>query len=154
MRGLLNLPSFNVLKKSKHESFLEIEVESRFKRQGCTHCGYSGLYFHDKTEPVFFDTPMQGKPVVLKIQRMHYKCRSCGKTFREPLPDIDDKRLMTARLKEHIQKRAMRETFAVVARETGLDEKTCRHVFDGYANDNHNHSLRVARTRSFRLISQ
>lgn len=135
MNGLLNLSGFHVLSQKEHEDYLEIRVENRFKAKSCPHCGFSQLYSHDKTEQVFFDTPMQGKPVILKIMRMRYKCRSCTKTFREPLPDIDDKRLMTSRLKEHIQKRAMRETFAVVARETGLDEKTIRHVFDDYAND-------------------
>jgi len=132
---ILNLKSLNALSYCNYESHIEIEVESKLKPQGCPLCGHSVLYSHDKTEQVFFDTPMQGKPVILKIMRMRYKCRSCGKTFREPLPDIDDKRFMTSRLKEHIQKCAMRETFAVVARETGLDEKTIRHVFDDYAKE-------------------
>lgn len=129
---LLNLQSFHVISQQEHENHLEITVENRFKPQACPHCGFSLLYSHDKTEQIFFDTPMQGKPVVLKTQRVRYKCRSCGKTFREPLADIDDKRLMTTRLKEYIQKRSMSDTFAVVARETGLDEKTIRHVFDDY----------------------
>jgi transposase len=132
MDSLLNLKGFHALSQQEHESHLEITVENRFKPQSCPHCGFAKLYSHDKTEQVFFDTPMRGKPVVLKTQRARYKCRSCGKTFREPLADIDDKRLMTIRLKEYIQKRSMSDTFAVVARETGLDEKTIRHVFDDY----------------------
>ncbi|NLY17023.1 MAG: ISL3 family transposase [Gammaproteobacteria bacterium] len=135
MNSLLNLKGFSVLSQQDNEGHLEITVENRLKPQACPNCGYSQLYSHDKTEQVFFDTPMQGKPVVLKMMRMRYKCRSCGKTFREPLLGIDDKRLMTSRLKEHIQKKAMRETFAVVARETGLDEKTIRHVFDDYVSE-------------------
>lgn len=131
--SLLNLQSFHVLYQKEHGSHLEITVENLFKPQACPHCSFTQLYSHDKTEQIFFDTPMQGKPVVLQIQRVRYKCRSCGKTFREPLADIDDKRLMTTRLKEYIQKRSMSDTFAVVARETGLDEKTIRHVFDDYA---------------------
>lgn len=134
MDSLLNLKGFHALSQQEHEGHLEISVENRFKPQTCPHCGFTQLYSHDKTEQVFFDTPMQGKPVVLKTQRVRYKCRSCGKTFREPLADIDDKRLMTTRLKEYIQKRSMSDTFAVVARETGLDEKTIRHVFDDYVD--------------------
>ncbi|MPQ75813.1 ISL3 family transposase [Hydrogenovibrio sp. JE_KL2] len=130
--SLLNLQSFHVLSQQEHESHLEITVENLFKPQACPHCGFTQLYSHDKTEQIFFDMPMQGKPLVLKTQRVRYKCRSCGKTFREPLADIDGKRLMTTRLKEYIQKRSMSDTFAVVARETGLDEKTIRHVFDDY----------------------
>ncbi len=132
---ILNLKSLNILNHYNDKSYIEIEVESKLKPQNCPFCGHSALYSHDKTEQAFFDTPTQRKPVILKMMRMRYKCPSCGKTFREPLPDIDDKRLMTSRLKEHIQKRAMHETFAVVARETGLDEKTIRNVFDDYAND-------------------
>lgn len=129
---MLNLKGFSTTGQNELDDYIEISVENRFKPQSCPHCGYSQLYPHDKTEQVFFDTPMQGKPVVLKTQRVRYKCRSCGKTFREPLVDIDDKRLMTTRLKEYIQKRSMSDTFAVVSRETGLDEKTIRHVFDDY----------------------
>jgi transposase len=132
--SLLNLKGFHVISQQEHESHLAITVENLFKPQSCPHCGFTQLYSHDKTEQVFFDTPMQGKPVVLKTQRVRYKCRSCGKTFREPLADIDDKRLMTTRLKKYIQKRSMSDTFAVVARETGLDEKTIRHVFDDYVD--------------------
>ncbi len=132
--SLLNLKGFHVISQQEHESHLAITVENLFKPQACPHCGFTQLYSHDKTEQVFFDTPMQGKPVVLKTQRVRYKCRSCGKTFREPLADIDDKRLMTTRLKKYIQKRSMSDTFAVVARETGLDEKTIRHVFDDYVD--------------------
>jgi transposase len=132
MNGLLNLSGFHVLDSSEHDGYLAIQVENRVKPESCPHCGFTGLYSHDKTEQVFFDTPMQGKPVILKIMRIRYKCRSCGKTFREALADIDDKRLMTTRLKEYIQKCSMRDTFVVVARETGLDEKTIRHVFDDY----------------------
>ncbi len=132
--SLLNLKGFHVISQQEHESHLAITVENLFKPQSCPHCGFTQLYSHDKTEQVFFDTPMQDKPVVLKTQRVRYKCRSCGKTFREPLADIDDKRLMTTRLKKYIQKRSMSDTFAVVARETGLDEKTIRHVFDDYVD--------------------
>lgn len=129
---MLNLKGFSTTGQNELDDYIEISVENRLKPQACPHCGFTQLYSHDKTEQVFFDTPMQGKPVVLKIHRMRYKCRSCGKTFREPLADINDKRLMTTRLKEYIQKRSMSDTFAVVARETGLDEKTIRHVFDDY----------------------
>jgi transposase len=132
MNSLLYLKGFHVLYQQEHDGHIEITVENRFKPQTCPNCGYSQFYSHDKTEQVFFDTPMQGKPVILKMMRVRYKCRSCGKTFREPLADIDDKRLMTSRLKEYIQKRSMSDTFTVVARETGLDEKTIRHVFDDY----------------------
>lgn len=131
---MLNLQGFSASGQNELDGYIEITVENRFKPQACPHCGFTQLYSHDKTEQVFFDTPMQGKPVVLKTQRVRYKCRSCGKTFREPLADIDDKRLMTTRLKEYIQKRSMSDTFAVVARETGLDEKTIRHVFDDYVD--------------------
>lgn len=132
MNSLLNLKGFHVISQKEHGGHLEVSVENRFKPQSCPHCSFSHLYSHDKTEQIFFDIPMQGKPVVLKTQRVRYKCRSCGKTFREPLADIDGKRLMTTRLKEYIQKRSMSDTFTVVARETGLDEKTIRHVFDDY----------------------
>jgi transposase len=50
----------------------------------------------------------------------------------ETLPGVDAKREMTERLVKWIGKRCVRETFALVAEDTGLDEKTIRNVFDEY----------------------
>ena len=80
----------------------------------------------------FMDTPMHGKRTLVEIERQRYRCKACGKTLFEPLPDMDDKRQMTSRLLAYIEKNSLRKTFSDLAREVGVDDKTIRHVFDDY----------------------
>jgi transposase len=79
------------------------------------------------------DTPMHGKRVLIMIDRRRFRCKSCGKTVFEPLPDMDGKRQATSRLIEYIERRCLRETFAALSREVGVDDKTIRFIFDDYA---------------------
>ena len=71
--------------------------------------------------------------VVLSKQR--YRCRSCGKTFCDPLPNVDDRHNMTRRLVEHIASEALSRPFTSVAADLGLDEKTVRNVFADHVAD-------------------
>lgn len=130
---LLNLKTLKTVSLKELNSHFEIEVENDPGYVLCPHCLNTQLHSHGKTWQGFFDIPMQGKPVVLRLNRIRYKCLECNKTHREPLEDVDGKRLMTSRLVQYIQKRAMRDTFSVISKDTGLDEKTIRHVFDDYA---------------------
>ena len=45
---------------------------------------------------------------------------------------MDAKRNMTERLVKFIEQRCLKETFAALSREVGIDDKTIRHVFDDY----------------------
>ncbi len=58
-----------------------------------------------------------------------YRCRGCGKTFSPPLPQVDAQREMTARLVGWIERESLRRTFAGIAEEVGVDEKTVRNIF-------------------------
>lgn len=76
---------------------------------------------------------MHGKRVLIEVDRRRFRCRSCGKTVFEPLPDMDGKRQATSRLIQHVEKRCTTDTFSALAREIGVDGKTVRHIFDDYA---------------------
>ncbi|OIQ80722.1 transposase [mine drainage metagenome] len=78
---------------------------------------------------------MHGKRVGLYIDTKRFRCRSCTKTFYETLPDIDQNRMMTSRLSEWIGKQAIKRTFASIAEEVGIDEKSVRSVFRDYINE-------------------
>jgi len=75
---------------------------------------------------------MHGKRVLIEIDRRRFRCKSCGKTMFEPLPDMDGKRQATTRLIQYIEKRCVRETFSALSREIGIDDKTVRFIFDDY----------------------
>lgn len=57
------------------------------------------------------------------------QCRACSMTFREPLPDVGEKRSMTPRLIEWIGKQAIKRTFASLAEEVVIDESAVRSAF-------------------------
>lgn len=81
------------------------------------------------------DLPMHGHRVGLYIDTRRYRCRNCGKTFYEALPEIDEKRLMTKRLAQWMGKQAIKRTFASIAKEVGCTEFTARAVFSDYVNE-------------------
>ncbi|MBU2749902.1 ISL3 family transposase, partial [Acidithiobacillus thiooxidans] len=59
----------------------------------------------------------------------------CGKTFMEALPAVNTKREMTDRLVRWIGQQSLKRTFASIADDTGLDEKTIRNIFRDYINE-------------------
>jgi transposase-like protein len=70
--------------------------------------------------------------VGIQVDRKRYLCVECGKTFMEPLPDLDEKRSVTKRLLEYIQEMAVSETFKSLADESGISEATVRRIFHDY----------------------
>jgi transposase len=75
------------------------------------------------------DTPMHGKRVGICVRRQRFRCRDCGDTFQQLLPDMDEKRHMTKRLIRYIEQRSLQRTFTEIAADVGLDEKTVRNIF-------------------------
>jgi transposase len=100
----------------------------------CVRCGVSEprLKKHGILEQLFMDTPAQGKRVGIKVRRQRFQCCECRKTFFQPLPDMDEKRQMTRRLLDYIQRRSLERTFTEVASDVGVNEKTVRNIFKEY----------------------
>lgn len=112
---------------SKHETAKEIVVEGRYDKEPdtCPHCGTVGeLYRHGARVVVVRDAPLWGKPLQVRIERRRYRCRSCGQTFSQPLPDIDDQRDMTSRCLMFIRDQAVKRSFRDIADQIGVDPKT------------------------------
>lgn len=101
----------------------------------CIHCGsVEKVYKHGTKEQRLHDTPAHGKHSLIVVKRLRYMCRDCGKTFLQPLPDMAESGSMTKRLRAYIEKNSLKHTFAHVAGEVGLDEKTIRNIFNEYAD--------------------
>ena len=102
----------------------------------CEACGTVGeLVLFGRADQAYLDLPIHGKRVTLWVLRRRYKCKSCDGTFRPTMPDMDEKRAMTKRLVEYVRKAVLTRTNTDVARETGLDEKTVRQVFQDFAEE-------------------
>lgn len=114
--------------------YLEVLVTGSVVPTMCPVCKSENIHNHGSSEQKFMDTPMRGMPTVLIVKRKRFRCTDCGKTLSEPLPDIDERRSMTSRLVRFIEKESLKKTFAHVAREIGVDEKTVKNIFDDFRN--------------------
>ena len=132
---LLGLPNLRALRLDDKGDHLQVTVHSCAAPTACPACS-APLYRHGTKPQQFIDTPMHGKPVMLHIERTRYRCKSCGLTFFEPLPDIDAKRMMTERAVRYVETHSTRLTFVHVAQELGISPKTVRFIFDDYAKNN------------------
>ena len=126
---LLDLPGYRIIEISEHKDAFHIQVELHAPPFCCLHCSGSLLYRHEVKQQQFQDHAIRGKPTAILIRRLRYRCRSCGRTFFEPLPLMDEHHFMTQRLVSYIQREALRRTFASIASEVGLDEGTIRYLF-------------------------
>lgn len=135
MTDFLQLPSLKTLAVHDKGEFYVVEAAGRSDWLSCQLCKTGKLYGHGSHEQSFHDTPSHGRPVRVVIQRRRYRCTACGKTQFEPVKDLDGKRQATRRLVEYIRTRSTRETFAALARQVALDEKTIRHIFDDFVEE-------------------
>ncbi|MHB8371046.1 MAG: ISL3 family transposase [Leptospirales bacterium] len=131
---ILNLPSYRVLQVEDTGGYYHIKTETVSPPERCIHCGSDALVGFGRRENRIRDLPICGKRVGLSVDTRRFRCKTCGKTFYEPLPETDPKRFMTARLKEWLEKKSLRRPFTHLADETGVGNSTVRMVFDDYAD--------------------
>lgn len=135
MTDFLQLRSLKTLEILTSEDSYVVKAEGVNQWVTCPLCKTGRLHGHGSQEQSFQDTPTHGKPVVIFIQRRRYRCTSCTKTLFEPVADLDGKRQATARLVRYIRDQSFSKTFAALAREVAVDEKTVRHVFDDFIEE-------------------
>lgn len=103
----------------------------------CRKCGVPAdrLYRHGSKRVTYRDTQHGGKPAVIHADVRRYRCRDCGETFMQPLPDMDPKRMMTKRCVDFIEREGISRTFVDVARIIAADddyESTVRSICTPY----------------------
>lgn len=128
----LQLRGLKPISVKEEDSAYVVEAAGAWVPTVCPDCRQGRLHGHGTQLQTFRDTPSHGKTVRITVHRRRYQCQACRKTLFDPMPDLDSKRLATNRLVEYIRKHCFRETFASIARQVDMDEKTIRHVFDDY----------------------
>ena len=99
----------------------------------CPHCGRSNdTVAHAKRTLVIRDIPSHGKAVVIHLDVPRLKCRQCIQTFTASVPEVDTGREMTERLAKWIGRQSIEYTYAEIAKQVKVDEKTVRNIFDEY----------------------
>lgn len=133
--NILNLPAFKVLRVEEADHDYHVYAEVLNSPSICTACGSDRLVGHGRNQQVIRDLPTHGKRLAIYVDTRRWRCQPCGKTFVETLPAVNAKREMTDRLVRWIGQQSLKRTFASVADDTGLDEKTIRNIFRDYINE-------------------
>ena len=133
--NILNLPDYKVVRVEETDHDYHITAEASNPPKACFACSSPRMAGHGRNEQVIRDLPSHGKRVAIYIDNRRWRCQDCGKTVMEVLPAVNSKREMTQRLVRWIGQQSLKRTFASLAEETGLDEKTIRNIFRDYVNE-------------------
>lgn len=132
MTNILNWPDYNVVNVAELEHDYQVHAEVAKPPTHCPNCNHPEIVGFGRRDEVIMDTPVHGKRTGIMLNRRRYRCQFCRKTFLEPVPHKDDKRQMTHRLIQYIERESLRRTFSSVAEDVGVDEKTVRNIFNDY----------------------
>lgn len=133
MFDLLQLDGWTVSDLWDEGGEIVIEATYGIEPEGCPKCGViGGLYRHGPKRVRYRDSPIRGQAVTLQAKAQRYRCRECSETSIQPLDGIDSTRQMTVRCREHIEEQCLRKTFADLACDVGVDEKTVRNIAKGH----------------------
>jgi transposase len=126
---ILNLPGYRVQAVREAEREYHVKTETVTPVGQCPACRSLETFGHGRVEILVHDLPVHGKQVGVYVDARRLRCQSCGKTFMETLPGVNDARRMTQRLVKWVGERSLRHTFTSIAEEIGVAEGTIRNVF-------------------------
>ncbi len=130
--NLLRLPGYTIGTVHETTHDYHIPIETQTPAAHCPVCQSIQCVGYGRSELLVHDLPMHGKRVGLYVDARRFKCRDCGKTFMEKLPEVDSKRRMTERLARWIGPHSLLHTFTSVAEEIGITEGTVRNIAHDY----------------------
>ncbi|WP_445505053.1 ISL3 family transposase [Microvirga sp. G4-2] len=129
MVNALYLDDWTVEKLHKTKNGYRLEARYDVEPSHCPKCGsIRKPYGHGPRVIEYVDAPVHGWRTVVDVEVQRYRCRDCGGTFMQPLPDMDPKRQMTRRCVEHIKEQGLLRPYTQLAREIGVTEKTVRDI--------------------------
>lgn len=133
--NILNLRQYNVLSAKETDHDYHIDAETTSPDEICRSCGSENVVGGGRQEILIKDLPMHGKRVGIYVKARRFRCRDCGKTHTERLPDVVEGQRMTTRLHRWIGQQSIDKTFTGLAHEVGISEGTVRLIFNEYVAD-------------------
>ena len=131
--NILNLSGLDVVDFRETDTEYHVRATPKAISRLCPHCGRSNdTVVHAKRTLVIRDIPSHGKAVVIHLDVPRLKCRPCIQTFTASVPEVDTGREMTERLAKWIGRQSIEYTYAEIAKQVKVDEKTVRNIFDEY----------------------
>lgn len=132
MTNILNLSRYHVISKKEGDHDYHIDTETINPSKSCLACGSENIVGGGRQEILITDLPMHGKRVGVYVQARRFRCRDCGKTITERLPDDAEGQRMTNRLHKWIGEQSITKTFTSIANEVGISEGLVRLIFKEY----------------------
>ena len=131
--NILNLSGLTVLDFKETDTDYHVQAEPKVVSRMCPNCGRSHeTVLHAQKTLFIRDLPSHGKSVAIHLNVPRLRCKPCNQTFTATVPEVDTTRQMTERLVKWVGRQALEYTYAEVAKQVGVDEKTVRNVFDAY----------------------
>ncbi|MBN1890108.1 MAG: ISL3 family transposase [Thermoflexales bacterium] len=133
--NILNLPDWEVLDVEENQGDYLITARYIPGPASCPVCKrmLPRLQLFGTKQRCFMDLPIHAKRVGILVRYQRYRCKECGHTFVQELPDMHEERKMTRRLLAYIEQETLRRTFVSVADDVGMGESSVRSVFHDYA---------------------
>lgn len=133
MTGILNLPGLRELDRKELEDEYHVKAEPAAISRLCPHCGeLHRVQRHGSRSMFVRDLTSHGKRVMIHLDSPRLICMVCRKTFMAVIQEVDENYQMTERLVRWIGRQALEYTYAELAKQIGIDEKTVRSIFDAY----------------------
>jgi len=122
LQALLNLPGVDVEDYHITPDSLTLQVEYHSATATCPRCGTLSSHLHQNHFNQIRDLPIVNRPVVLKVNRRQFKCKTCKKPFSESLDFVHTSRRYTHRFERQIVQRLIDSDIHNVAQEAGLSD--------------------------------
>ncbi len=127
---ILNLPGWLVVGVDEQPGTYLIAAEYSTPPAFCPRCACLVDFDRFGTRAInVADLPIHGKKVTIQAERQRFRCKACRFTFTADNHLIDEKRRVTKRLVEYVQRGSFKRTFTRIANELGLDDDTVRSIF-------------------------
>ncbi len=121
-----DLSQLAVLNRREEGEVLLIEVVPRRTSANCPGCGASTSAIHERRLQQKQDLGVDGKRVVLLLNRRRFRCRECNKVFTEPDDICGWRRRTTERFRRHLREQAGTQPMKRIARREGVSRDTVR----------------------------
>lgn len=134
MTGILNLPGLRELDRKELEDEYHVKAEPASISRLCPHCGeLHRVQRHGSRSMFVRDLTSHGKRVMIHLDSPRLICMVCRKTFMAVIQKVDENYQMIERLVRWIGRQSLEYTYAELAKQIGIDEKTFRCIFNAYA---------------------
>lgn len=135
----LRLDDFDVsnprLIRGEHDEVVEVQVDcvpNKFDVELC--CLARKLVKNGSKAVRYRDLKIEAAPTWLLVTKQRYRCQSCDRTLYQKVPHVDDKHMMTTRLREAVELSAVKRTFADTVHVHGIEPTLATRVFRSYAD--------------------